>query len=442
MTTSPRDHASSDALYLPLLYENLKDSVNTSITPGISHGSISSPIEQKSEGSTVLQAIILLCNAILGAGLLGQAYAVSAAGIAVYTVLLLCVAIAAWVSLKLLIEGIHAAGVTSYEELGSAAMGQAGGRLAAAAIMLQNLGSTTGYAIILGDIVPNLLQSYTSGWWVQRTPVIIGMMVIVVWPLVCLKSISALSYGSGLSVVAMVVLTVVSVVYAAGPTQCTGCDADWVPASVGTFATVFPTIGFSYVCHTAFPNIYHELRDRRPVTMMKVATGALSLTTVLYLTAGLAGYWLFRSQVDADVVKSLEAAYSHANTVLMLRILTSIGTCVTIPLILFPFRKAVERTWWPQAEFSWPRHLAIGTGSVACITALAVTLPNIKAVFAYAGSTSTVALVFILPGYFYRRITHSKGMASPLQRVALGIMVLGVIAGAGSLAGTIYDQTQ
>lgn len=308
-------------------------------------------------------------NAILGSGILGQAYAMRSAGAVLFCFLLVGMSLAAHYAVVLLTRACEAAKVVSYEQLGEVAMGYRWKVLATVTIMLQNTGALIGYIVILGDLVPPLIRQVAQGHgghyhhhdsggddgstpFFQRRWVLMALVVLCVdLPMACFKDIGMLGYGSGASIIIMVFFAVLYAVEAVrfkakgddmcdpGQTSGEGCDFRLAHVDEQT-AITFPTLAFSFVCHTSLLPIYTELHDRRPSVMQSISMCAMASCMLLYFTAGIAGYASFRGAVLPDSLESLQAVEEKNAAVLVLRILVCVSIAVTVPLIHFPFRRA------------------------------------------------------------------------------------------------------
>lgn len=97
--------------------------------------------EKQAPGTPFPRAVALLMNAILGSGVLGQAYAARHAGIVPFLVLITAMAFAAEYGARLLLQCCEQVGVTAYEDVGHAAWSTRGRWIASTAIFLQNFGA-------------------------------------------------------------------------------------------------------------------------------------------------------------------------------------------------------------------------------------------------------------------------------------------------------------
>jgi hypothetical protein len=252
------------------------------------------------------RAVLLIMNAILGSGILGQAYAMRHSGWAVFVASLVVMCGAAAYGAWLLLCCCETANVTSYEEVGQKSLGNLGHRLATAAILVQNTAAMTSYLVILGDVLPPLIQEAAGiergtedvPFFANRTFIMATVSALVILPLVSLRHISALGYSSGLSIFIMVVFAAASGSIStsvpcplpadrlpSGSPTSQQCAAEPVSIGIDTFY-VIPSIAFAFVCHTALLPVYTELKDRSKQRMMQVTGTAMFACSILYLAAG------------------------------------------------------------------------------------------------------------------------------------------------------------
>ena len=349
-------------------------------------------------------------------------------------------------------------GVTSYEAVGFAAYGAVGRTVAAVIIAMQNFGALTGYIVILKDLLPRLVAEaggWDLGhgpWWSSPSLLVVGLVLVVVWPMTWLRDIGALGYTSGFSITVMLFFTIVIVprsgdiswtgaVQRMDLSQTQGCAAHVTRFDAG-FAEVFPTLAFSFVCHTALLPIYTELRTRTVGHMLKVAGTSMAACFGLYGLAGVFGYLAFRGATQGDLLDQMAQYSPHDTLVLACRILVAASVTVTIPLLNYPARRAITMAacYSTRNTFSWTRHVGIGTATLALVTLLALVVPSITTVFGIAGCTTSVGLVFVLPGVFYIRLTKMTGVNGDFSGHRLGALLLvigGVVVGVASLVVVI-----
>jgi len=118
------------------------------------------------------------------------------------------------------------------------------------------------------------------------------------------------------------------------------------------------------------------------------------------------------------------------------------GYRAQVPLINYPARVSLTNLFFHNAkEFSWVRHIGLGFTVVAVLLSLALKVPNIENVFGAVGATTSVSLVFVLPGVFYARV-HDGPFFSKAHTGPLLFSLLGVLIGITCLSGIVLGWVE
>ena len=197
-----------------------------------------------------------------------------------------------------------------------------------------------------------------------------------------------------------------------------------------------PTMTFSFECHTAVLPIYAELKSRSAGKMKKVAGTSIGVCFTIYFIASLFGYLTFYNYVQSELLMT----YSHSDPknalTLIVRICVIIGVILTLPLVHYPTRRAVDFIVRPNKPFSWPWHIGIMLCLIGTCVILVIMVPDIREIFGFVGATSSSMLLFLLPSLFYLKLmdgtwrTHKdKKFAAVflLFGACFSILTLGVI---------------
>uniref|UniRef100_A0A8D1PF46 Solute carrier family 38 member 5 n=1 Tax=Sus scrofa TaxID=9823 RepID=A0A8D1PF46_PIG len=382
------------------------------------------------EGKTSFgMSVFNLSNAIMGSGILGLAYAMAHTGVLFFLALLLCIALLSSYSIHLLLTCAGVVGIRAYEQLGQRALGPAGKVVVAAVICLHNVGAMSSYLFIIKSELPLVI-----GTFLDMDPEYLG-------------------YTSGLSLTCMLFF-LISVIYkkfqlgcvighnetaveSKGPSSLptqglnTSCEAQMFTADSQMFYTV-PIMAFAFVCHPEVLPIYTELCRPSKRRMQAVANVSLGAMFCMYALTATFGYLTFYSSVEAEMLHM----YSQQDLlILCVRLAVLLAVTLTVPVVLFPIRRALQQLLFPSKAFSWPRHVAIALILLVLVNVLVICVPTIRDIFGVIGSTSAPSLIFILPSVFYLRIVPSE--VEPLYSwpkiQALCFGVLGVLFMAISL---------
>ncbi|XP_034732205.1 sodium-coupled neutral amino acid transporter 3 [Etheostoma cragini] len=384
------------------------------------------------EGKTSFgMSIFNLSNAIMGSGILGLAFAMSNTGIVLFLILLMSIAILSAYSIHLLLKSAGVVGIRAYEQLGNRAFGAPGKMLAAIIITIHNIGAMSSYLFIVKSELPLVIQSFlgkyenTGEWFLNGNYLIMIVSVVIILPLAMMKQLGYLGYTSGFSLSCMVFF-LISVIYKKFNIPCpldeekhnttpfahyhtaTNVTGDFCEAKLFTTnsqtAYTIPILAFAFVCHPEVLPIYTELRDATKKRMQAVANISILAMFVMYLITALFGYLTFYGAVESELLHT----YSRVDTldvlVLCVRLAVLVAVTLTVPVVLFPIRRALLQILFPAKPFNWLVHIVIAICLIFVVNLLVIFVPSIRDIFGLIGATSAPSLIFILPGTFYVRI--------------------------------------
>uniref|UniRef100_A0A672PCF2 Sodium-coupled neutral amino acid transporter 5-like n=1 Tax=Sinocyclocheilus grahami TaxID=75366 RepID=A0A672PCF2_SINGR len=388
--------------------ENMTDGDN--FLPNKSNGKIETQFTDFEGKTSFRMSIFNLSNAIMGSGILGLAYTILIASHAMLKMhldfllnFLLCLSVCL--------------GIRAYEQLGYRAFGPPGKILAACIITLHNIGAMSSYLFIVKIELPHIIQGLMElDWFVDGRCLIIIVSVTVILPLALMKRLGYLGYTSGFSLSCMVFF-LISVIYKKFVTECslehsyneTGvtesiynstddtCEAKFITINPQTAFTI-PIMAFAFVCHPEVLPIYTELKNPNKKRMQNVANISILAMFVMYLLTAIFGYLTFYGKVDSELLKM----YSKKDTLMLcVRLAVLIAVTLTVPVVLFPIRRAVLQLLFPDKPFHWMHHISIAVCVLFFVNLLVIFVPNIRDIFGFIGATSAPSLIFILPGIFY-----------------------------------------
>ncbi|XP_066900253.1 sodium-coupled neutral amino acid transporter 3 isoform X3 [Kogia breviceps] len=395
------------------------------------------------EGKTSFgMSVFNLSNAIMGSGILGLAYAMANTGIILFLFLLTAVALLSSYSIHLLLKSSGIVGIRAYEQLGYRAFGTPGKLAAALAIALQNIGAMSSYLYIIKSELPLVIQTFlnleerTSDWYMNGNYLVVLVSVIVILPLALMRQLGYLGYSSGFSLSCMVFF-LIAVIYKKFHVPCplspslanmTGnfslvevikeearlqveteaaafCTPNYFTLNTQTAYTI-PIMAFAFVCHPEVLPIYTELKE-----------------------------------VESELLHTYNKVDPFDVLILCVRVAVLTAVTLTVPIVLFPVRRALQQMLFQDREFSWLRHVLIAVGLLTCINLLVIFAPNILGIFGVIGATSAPCLIFIFPAIFYFRImpTEKEPARSTPKILALCFAALGLLLMTMSLSFIIID---
>lgn len=383
------------------------------------------------EGKTSFgMSVFNLSNAIMGSGILGLAFAMSNTGIILFIILLIFIAILSAYSIHLLLKSAGVVGIRAYEQLGNRAFGPPGKLLAGCIITVHNIGAMSSYLFIVKSELPLVIQSFlgrqenTGEWFLNGNYLIIIVSVVIILPLALMKQLGYLGYTSGFSLSCMVFF-LISVIFKKSSIDCplessyynstdipdhhsTNVTDDFCEPKLFTInsqtAYTIPILAFAFVCHPEVLPIYTELRDATKKRMQTVANISILAMFVMYLLTALFGYLTFYGAVEPELLHTYNRVDPLDVLVLCVRLAVLVAVTLTVPVVLFPIRRAMLQILFPEKPFHWARHIAIAVFLIFVVNLLVIFVPSIRDIFGLIGATSAPSLIFILPSIFYIRI--------------------------------------
>ncbi|XP_071204615.1 sodium-coupled neutral amino acid transporter 3-like isoform X1 [Salvelinus alpinus] len=423
------------------------------------------------EGKTSFgMSVFNLGNAIMGSGILGLSYAMANTGVVLFLVLLTVVAVLSSYSIHLLLKSSGIVGIRAYEQLGQRAFGTPGKMAAGIAITLQNIGAMSSYLYIVKYEFPLVIQAFlgvdnpSGEWYLNGNYLVIMVSISVILPLALMKQLGYLGYTSGFSLTCMVFF-LISVIYKKFHTPCpfmdfafnstasvtavtndTGYNQACVPKMVNLnsqTAYTIPILAFAFVCHPEVLPIYTELKNPTKQRMQHVSNISIVVMYTMYFLAALFGYLTFYGEVESELLHTYSRLDPYDTLILCVRLAVLTAVTLTVPIVLFPVRRAIQQLFFPNKTFYWPRHIAIAVTLLTLINMLVIFAPNILGIFGIIGATSAPCLIFIFPAVFYIRIVpeEEEPMRSTPKILAACFAGIGFLFMVMSLSFILIDWT-
>ncbi|XP_040015071.1 sodium-coupled neutral amino acid transporter 3-like isoform X2 [Xiphias gladius] len=436
------------------------------------------------EGKTSFgMSVFNLGNAIMGSGILGLAYAMANTGILLFLFLLTAVAALSSYSIHLLLKSSGIVGIRAYEQLGYRAFGTPGKMAAGIAITLQNIGAMSSYLYIVKSELPLVIQAFLKAdpnsdlWYLNGNYLVIMVSASIILPLALMKQLGYLGYTSGFSLSCMVFF-LTAVIYKKFQIPCPfeeysanstaahlsmnvsshdheytnglaptddddpHCSARMFTINSQTAYTI-PILAFAFVCHPEVLPIYTELRNATKKKMQKVSNISIFVMYSMYFLAALFGYLTFYDNVEPELLHTYSRIDPYDTLILCVRVAVLTAVTLTVPIVLFPVRRAIQQMLFPTKSFNWLRHIAIALILLTLINLLVIFAPNILGIFGIIGATSAPCLIFIFPAVFYIRIVpkDEEPMSSTPKILAVCFAALGVSFMVMSLSFIFIDWT-
>lgn len=220
-------------------------------------------IEELPSRASPPQAVSLLVNAAVGAGVLSLPFAFRCAGYIGGPLILATVAIAESFTLYVLSKWAEKTNAASYGEVVLRSAGPAAATALSLVIFLYLFGSGVAYLVILGDCFhPLLSRVLGSTWYTTKQAAIISVGSAVVLPTCFAESLSAAAGISGVNFVAFV-LVIVALIGRSAETLAAADEHRFVGAKAfePTWAAAVPIAAFGLQCHAQVVAVFNELQE-------------------------------------------------------------------------------------------------------------------------------------------------------------------------------------
>ncbi|KAF4263289.1 hypothetical protein LV164_003478 [Aspergillus fumigatus] len=380
-----------------------------------------------------ISCVINLVNTIIGAGVLAMPLAISRMGMALGICVILWSGMTAGLGLYL------QARCAQYLDRGSSsffALSQLTYPNAAvvfdAAIAIKCFGVGVSYLIIIGDLMPDVVQGFVGttpayDFLVDRHFWVTAFMLIVI-PLSYLRRLDSLKYTSIAALVSMGYLVILVVYHFVkgdtmderGPVRLIHW-AGPVPA-----LSSLPVIVFAFTCHQNMFSILNEISNNSHFRVTGVVLASIGSSAATYILVAITGYLSFGDNVGGNIVSMYPPG-----------VWATVGRAAIVMLVMFsyplqchPCRASIDAVlrWRPKpaaGNDNLPHHhpllgprghrapepmsdlrFSLITTTILILSYIvAMTVSSLEAVLAYVGSTGSTSISFILPGLFYYKIS-------------------------------------
>ncbi|KAL4655221.1 hypothetical protein GN956_G5825 [Arapaima gigas] len=318
-------------------------------------------------------------------------------------------------------------------------------------------------------------QKKKSVWYLNGNYLVVLVSVTIILPLALMKQLGYLGYTSGFSLSCMVFFLCV-VIYKRFQISCpfqdfyfnstaashhpnvseaslgyhvghaqeddSACSPRMFTVNSQTAYTI-PILAFAFVCHPEVLPIYTELRNPTQRRMQHVSNISILVMYTMYFLAALFGYLTFYDKVEAELLHTYSRIDPYDTLILCVRLAVLTAVTLTVPIVLFPVRRAIQQMLLANKGFSWIRHITIAVTLLSLINILVIFAPNILGIFGIIGATSAPCLIFIFPAIFYIRIVpkDEEPMRSTPKIAATCFACLGFLFMTMSLSFIIIDWT-
>lgn len=415
LRSAPDDHALTHARTLIAMpsappsaaYESIRTAVDDHACPSSASSLVPSRSSSSllSAGST-FSSVVNVCSATLGIGALALPYAISQCGVIIGIALIMVAALSTVYSIHLLMSLAARTGCSSYEAVAYRAFGRPGEIVTQMTMLTFCFGGCVGCIMVVGDILHPVAMSLLPGVPLLHHRAMLQLLLVigVMMPLSFYQHLSDLRLMSLTATIGVGILTLI--IAGKGATALVAGESRlhhlhlWRLDS-GILISI-PIFLFGFICQTNLFAIRDEMRDRSVSGISRVVHTAVAIETALYLTIGLAGYLLYGSRVEGNVLENFaidDPLGSAAQACI------GVAIILTFPLNVHPARFTLQTMVLDEADTPSDTFTnATTAGLVLGALAVATFVPSLSALFSFLGATTGSLIAFILPATFHLAI--------------------------------------
>ncbi|KAE8856707.1 hypothetical protein PTNB73_09429 [Pyrenophora teres f. teres] len=392
-------------------------------------------LENARPRSGMRSAFMNMANSIIGAGIIGQPYAIRNAGLITGTVLLIGLTIVVDWTIRLIVINSKLSGTDSFQATVQHCFGKSGLIAISLAQWLFAFGGMVAFCVIVGDTIPRVMNSFFPSlddmpflWLLtNRRAVMILLILGISFPLSLYRDISKLAKASGLALVSMIVIIITVATQAFRvPPESKGQLRGSLVINSGIFEAI-GVISFAFVCHHNSLLIYGSLRKPTIDRFSRVTHYSTSISLVACLVMALSGYLTFGDKTLGNVLNNFPDDNLMVN---IARLFFGLNMLTTLPLEAFVCREVMNNYWFPDEPYNPNRHLIFTTSLIVTALTLSLLTCDLGVVFELFGATSACALAFILPPLCYIKLSQRSSktyLAGGVVAFGCTVMVISII---------------
>ncbi|KOS47604.1 hypothetical protein ACN38_g1401 [Penicillium nordicum] len=390
-------------------------------------------LEDARPRSGMKMAFMNMANSIIGAGIIGQPYALRQAGMTVGILLLTALTITVDWTIRLIVINSKLSGADSFQATMQQCFGKPGLIAISVAQWAFAFGGMVAFCIIVGDTIPHVLGALfpslrdMSFLWLltDRRAVIVIFVLLVSYPLSLYRDIAKLAKASALALVSMIVIVVTVITQGFRvPPESRGEIKSHLIFNTGFFQAV-GVISFAFVCHHNSLLIYGSLKRPTLDRFTRVTHYSTGISLVMCLAMGIAGFLSFGSKTQGNVLNNFPSDNIVVN---IARFCFGLNMLTTLPLEAFVCRSVMTTYYFPDEPHNTVRHVIFTTALVVTSMVLSLITCDLGSVFELIGATSAAALAYIFPPLCYIKLSSAtrREKIPAYLCILFGLLVMGV----------------
>ncbi|KAK4146488.1 transmembrane amino acid transporter protein-domain-containing protein [Dichotomopilus funicola] len=368
--------------------------------------------EQRRPKSSLPSAFMNMANSIIGAGIIGQPYAMREAGLLAGTVLLVLLTVVVDWTICLIVVNSKLSGASSFQGTVEKCFGRTGLVAISVAQWAFAFGGMVAFGVIVGDSIPPVLRAVwpgldempVVGLLGDRRVVIVVFTLLVSYPLALYRDIAKLAKASTLALISMgIIVFTVLVQGMMVPAENRGVLKDWrmLVINDGIFQAI-GVISFAFVCHHNSLLIYGSLEKPTIDRFSRVTHISTAVSMFACLIMALSGFLTFGDKTQGNVLNNFPADNTMVNVA---RLCFGLNMLTTLPLEAFVCREVMFNYYFPGEPFNMNLHLIFTSSLVFSAMVLSLWTCDLGTVFDLVGGTSAAAMAYILPPLCYIKLT-------------------------------------
>ena len=390
-------------------------------------------LESARPKSGLKAAFMNMANSIIGAGIIGQAYAFKQAGLVTGILLLILLTITVDWTIRLIVTNSKLSGANSFQATMEHCFGRSGLIAISVAQWAFAFGGMVAFCIVIGDTIPHVLAAVfpslttTPVLWLltNRRAIIVLLVLGLSYPLSLYRDIAMLAKASTFALISMFVIIITVVTQGPlQPAELRGQLKGSLLINDGVFQAI-GVISFAFVCHHNSLLIYGSLKKPTMDRFARVTHYSTSISMVACMVMALGGYLSFGDRTQGNVLNNFPTNNVMVN---IARLCFGLNMLTTLPLECFVCREVMTEYYFPNEPFQPNRHLIFTTTLVVSAMTLALVTCDLGIVFELVGATSACALAYILPPLCFVKLTKRRTWETWACYVciAFGCIVMGI----------------
>ncbi|XP_049364564.1 amino acid transporter AVT1I-like [Solanum verrucosum] len=309
--------------------------------------------------------------------------------------------------------------ITSYPDIGDRAFGTSGRILVSIFMTLELYLVATGFLILAGDNLHNLLPDVNFEFWglgIGGKQSFVLIVALLILPTVLLKNMSILAYVSASAVLAS--LVIIGSIFWAATYDGIGFHKSGVVVNWGGIPTSFSLYAFCYCAHPVFPTLYTSMNKQKQFS--KVMLLCFLFATITYASIAAMGYSMFGSEVESQITLNLPTGNFGSKLAIYT---TLINPIAKYSLMMTPVINRLEERFQSNSNKESSFIPAIRITLVISSVIVALTIPFFGYLMSLVGAFLSVTASVLLPCLCYLKISGTYRKLG-FELVIIGLIVL------------------